>query len=83
MYLLKILLGLLCFQKDNKCLSCKHYSNEKCFFYRVLLNTYIIDLASQIDDQKFATEKDALSAEEARAHIYLCGPDAIHYMEKK
>lgn len=86
MNIIKLLFGLLCFHKDNiadrKCLSCHYYSRGKCFFYRVLFKEYVLDLAQQIEEQKLATEEDALPAEEARKHIYLCGPEARHWIRR-
>ena len=64
------------------CDICVHYSNKKCFYYKVILNQFVVPLYDQIMEQDFANEKNALDVNIARNDTRFCGPNAKNYEKK-
>ena len=64
------------------CDICVHYSNKKCFYYKVILNHFVVPLYDQIMEQDFANEKNALDVNIARNDTRFCGPNATNYEKK-
>lgn len=61
------------------CNTCSHYSNKKCFYYKVILGNYVVPLYDQIMEQDFANNITALNANIARNDERLCGVKGRYY----
>lgn len=68
---------------NPSCNTCTHYSNKKCFYYKVLLGKYVVPLYDQIMEQDFATKNTALDVYTARNDSRFCGPTGKNYQEEK
>ena len=84
MHITKLLTtSLLTAPNIDKCKTCIYNKNNKCFYYRVILDIFVFDLQDQISNQQFATEKSALDVTRARSDKRLCGPNAKYFEELK
>lgn len=61
------------------CSTCEFYSNQKCFYYRVLVDKYVVDYYDQIMEQEFATQRTAMDVHTAREDEQFCGKNARHW----
>ena len=80
--LIKLFVICLVSKVKLPCDTCVHYSNKKCFYYKVLLESFVVPLQDQIMEQDFANEKNALDVNIARDDTRFCGPNAKNYEKK-
>jgi len=80
--LINLLVMHLVSKVKQPCDTCVHYSNQKCFYYKVLLKQFVVPLQDQIMEQDFANEKNALDVNISRNDTRFCGPNAKNYEKR-